>query len=253
MLHRRLIPVFLLRGDRLVKGTRFSNHVDVGDPLSQAMIYDAQGADELVVVDIGATSMGRVIPASVIESMIRRCRLPIAAGGGIRSIEDARSVFHAGADKLVVNSAAIARPGLVRELADEFGAQSVVVSIDVRREPDGTYRVYARSGTQRVETGLHALVDRLVSEGAGELMVTCIDREGTLGGLDVDLYRSLRPEVPVPLIASGGVGTYDHFVELFEQSDCDACGIGKMLFLRDYDMVRIKAYLHGRHVDVREA
>lgn len=253
MLHKRLIPVFLLRGDRLVKGRRFSNHVDVGDPLSQAMIYDAQGADELVIVDIGATSEGRVIPAGVIESMISRCRLPIAAGGGIRTIEDARSVFHAGADKVVVNSAAVLRPQLVHELADEFGAQSVVVSIDVRKEQDGAYGVYVLSGTQRVDADLSALLQQLVAEGAGEVLVTCIDREGMLAGPDVDLYRSLRPVVSVPLIASGGVGAYDHFVELFEQSDCDACGIGTMLFLRDYDMVRIKAYLHGRHIDVREA
>lgn len=253
MLHKRLIPVFLLRGDRLVKGTRFENHVDVGDPLSQAMIYDAQGADELVIVDIDATREGRVIPPAVIETMIRRCRLPIAAGGGIRTIEDARSVFHAGADKVVVNSAAAERPGLVRELADEFGEQSVVVSMDVRKGPDGRYVVYTHSGTTPAEGDLDALVERMGAEGAGEILVTSIDHEGTLLGFDVELYRRLRPLISTPMIASGGVGTYDHLVEVFERSDCDACGIGKMLFLRDYDIVRIKAYLHGRHVDVRDA
>lgn len=253
MLHKRLIPIFLLRGERLVKGTRFDNHVDVGDPLSQAMIYDAQGADELVIVDIDATREGRVIPAGVIESMIRRCRLPIAAGGGIRTIEDARSVFHAGADKVVVNSAAVARPGLIRELADEFGEQSVVVSIDVRQEPGGRYAVYTHSGTTPAEGDLATLVGRVVAEGAGEILVTSIDHEGCLDGFALDLYRMLRPLIRTPMIASGGVGTYDHLVEVFKQSDCDACGIGKMLFLRDYDIVRIKAYLHGRHVDVRDA
>lgn len=253
MLHKRLIPVFLLRGERLVKGTRFVNRVDVGDPLAQAMIYDAQGADELAIVDIDATREGRVIPAAVIEAMIRRCRLPIAAGGGIRTIEDARSVFHAGADKVIVNSAAVEHPGLVRELADEFGEQSVVVSIDVRQEADGRYSVYTHSGTTHAESDLASLVQRMGSEGAGEILLTSIDHDGCLDGFDVDLYRMIRPLVRTPMIASGGVGTYDHLVEVFEQSDCDACGIGKMLFLRDYDVVRIKAYLHGRHVDVRDA
>jgi cyclase len=251
VLSKRLIPVFLLRGGRLVKGTRFQHHVDVGDPISQAMIYDAQGADELVIVDIDATREGRTIPTDVVNAMIVRCRLPIAAGGGIRSVEDARACFRAGADRLVVNSAAVARPGLVRELSDEFGSQSVLVSLDVRRIGDG-WTVFTESGTREAGDILECAAD-MVAEGAGEIMLTSIDHEGMLQGYDVELYEHVRSVVQVPLIAAGGPGSYDHIVELLKRTDSDAAGVGKMLFLRDYDMVRIKSYVHGRRVLVREA
>lgn len=251
MLTKRLIPVFLLQQGRLVKGTEFADHIDVGDPISQAMIYDAQGADELVVVDIDATREGRCIRPEIVEGMITRCRLPIAAGGGIRSVDDARVCFHAGADKLVVNSAAVARPALVRELADEFGSQSVLVSLDVRPY-GGSWRVYTECGSVHAGDILEVAAE-MVAYGAGEVMLTAIDREGSLRGYDTGLYQAVRAVVPVPLIASGGPGSYDHIVELLDSTDCDAAGIGKMLFLRDYDMVRIKSYLHGRHVPVRDA
>lgn len=242
-----------MQGTQLVKGTEFRHFVDVGDPLSQAMIYDAQGADEIAIVDIDASRQGRAISPEVISRMITRCHLPVAAGGGIRSVEDAHMIFRAGADKLIVNSAAVVRPALVRELAEEFGSQSVVGSIDVRRDRDGRLAAYIFSGQHRVDADLPEIVECVVAEGVGELLVTSIDREGTLSGLDLELYEALRQIVPVPLIAAGGAGTYDHLVDLFERTDADACGIGKMLFLRDYDVVRIKSYLHGRHVDVREA
>jgi cyclase len=253
MIPRRIIPVFLLSHGRLVKGTRFRDHVDVGDPISQAMIYDAQGADELVIVDIDATAESRHIPTDIIESMINQCRLPIAAGGGIRSVKDATQCFSAGADKIVLNTAAVENSHLVRDLANEFGAQSVVVSIDVKKNPAGSYDIYTHSGSRRATVSLTGFVDEVIGSGAGELIITSIDREGTLSGFDDALYRDLRKQVPVSFIASGGAGCYDDIVRLFRESDCDACALGKMLFLRDYDIVRIKSYLTGRRIVTRDA
>lgn len=253
MISKRIIPMFLLKGARLVKGTRFSDFIDVGDPTSQAMVYDAQGADEIIIVDIAASSQNRVINTFIITDMITKCRLPICAGGGIKTINDAKKCFSAGADKIVVNSSAAVRPAFVKELSDEFGSQSVVVSIDVRRSKNGDYDVYIDSGQKKIDVNLYSYLGSILKFGAGEIILTSIDNEGILGGFDYELYKRARDYVSVPLIASGGAGKYDDIVRLFAESDCDAVAIGKMLFLRDYDVVRIKSYLKGRNVVAREA
>jgi imidazole glycerol-phosphate synthase subunit HisF len=252
MMPRRIIPFFLLAGKRLVKGTRFRDHIDVGDPISQAMVFDAQGADEIAIVDIHATAQGRTIDPALITAMIQRCRLPIAAGGGIRSIDDARRCFAAGADKIIVNTRAVLDPPFVRELATEFGSQSVVVSVDVRGNAgDGT--VYVQSGSEPVPGTPSSIVEELVAQGAGEVILTSVDREGMLEGFEIPLYRELQERIPVSLIASGGAGSYDQIVALFRETQCDGVAIGKMLALRDYDIVRIKSYLKGRGISVRDA
>lgn len=253
MIPKRIIPMFLLQDNRLVKGTQFSDpFIDVGDPISQAMIYDAQGAEEIAIVDIGATAKGRCISPEIINTMIRKCRLPISAGGGIATLEDAYSCFAAGADKIIVNTSAVKNPSFVKQLASEFGAQSVVVAVDYSYV-DNNPVVMTHSGTQSLDQGLVSLLDELVEAGAGELIVTNIDREGTLGGMDVKLYELLAKRISVPLIASGGAGSYDDMVELFTVTDCSACALGKILVLRDYDIVRIKAYLTGRNIQMRDA
>jgi len=245
--------MFLLSHGRLMKGTRFTDYIDVGDPISQAMIYDAQGADEIIIVDINATAESRHIPTSIIKSMITKCRLPIAVGGGIRSVSDAARCFEAGADKIVLNSAAVENTILVRKLASEFGTQSVVVSIDVKRNVKGSYDIYTHSGKQKHTISLQDFIRQIVDYGAGELIITSIDREGTLSGFDHTVYKNLRKDVPISFIASGGAGCYDDIVNLFKETDCDACALGKILFLRDYDIVRIKSYLTGRQVITRDA
>lgn len=252
-MYKRIIPIFLLKGKRLVKGTQFENFVDVGDPLSQAMIYDAQGADEIVVVDIDASEEGRMIDTGVINEMINRCRLPICAGGGIKSVKDALKCFEAGADKIVVNTSAVMNPFLIKEMADEFGSQSVVVSVDVRKNRSGDYDIYAFSGKKKMEQNLINHISTAIDQGAGEIIVTSIDREGTLSGFDHDLYHRLKDITKVPLIASGGAGCYEDLVKIFRESNCDACAVGKMLFLRDYDIVKFKSYLKGRKIPVRDA
>ena len=253
MISRRIIPLFLLRGNRLVKGTNFKDFVDVGDPISQAMIYDAQGADEIIVVDVESSTKGRIINTEIINGMIDKCRLPIGVGGGIKNVEDAKECFNAGADKIVINTYAVLRPTLIRELADEFGSQSVVVSIDIKKNKKGNYEIYVFSGKQKVDIDIYSYIAKVIECGAGEILITSIDKEGTLLGFDYELFSKLREIIPVPLIASGGAGCYDDMVELFNETDSDACAIGKMLFLRDYDIVRIKSYLKGRKVSVREA
>ncbi len=237
----------------MVKGTRFSDFVDVGDPVSQAMIYDAQGADELLIVDVEASKTGKMIDTKIISQMIEKCRLPIGAGGGIKTVEDARRCLEAGADKIIINTHAALNFSLVKELACEFGSQSVVGSLDVRKDANGDYEVYIYSGTRRVIEKLESIIKKLTNYGVGELIVTSIDKEGTLSGFDYDLYKRISSLIPVPLIASGGAGSYDDIARLFKETDCDACAIGKMLFLRDYDIIRIKSYLRGEKVGVREA
>lgn len=253
MIPKRLIPVFLLKGKRLVKGTNFKDFVDVGDPLSQAMIYDAQGAEEIAIVDIEASKEERLIDTSIINSMITKCRLPIAAGGGITNLEDARKCFAAGADKIIVNTHALNDNNLIRDLALEFGSQSVLVSIDVRKSDDGNYSVYSYSGTKKVSDNLEQVIKSIIKKGAGEILLTSIDKEGTLSGFDYDLYKKARSLIQLPLIASGGASCYEDIVKLFQDTDVDACGLGKMLFLRDYDIVRIKAYQIGKKINIRDA
>jgi imidazole glycerol-phosphate synthase subunit HisF len=253
MISKRIIPQFLLSHGRLVKGTQFGGYIDVGDPVSQGMIYDSQGADEIAIVDIDATKESRLIDTKLIEKMITKCRLPISAGGGISSIEGAGRCFKAGADKIIVNTSALTDPELIGRLSDEFGSQSVVISIDVRKNTEGLYDIYSHSGKQGEAMNLEEHITRIIEYGAGELMITSIDREGTMKGFDISLFSYLREKIPISFIASGGAGSYDDLVHLFKSADCDACMLGKMLFLRDYDIVRIKSYIHGKNICIREA
>jgi imidazole glycerol-phosphate synthase subunit HisF len=253
MTYKRIIPLFLLKGKRLVKGTRFRDFVDVGDPLSQAMIYDAQGADEIAIVDIEASARNSLIDPALIHAMISKTRLPISAGGGIKSVRDGHRCFDAGADKIIVNTHALLDRHLIKELAEEFGSQSVVVSIDVQITASGWPEVVICSGSKKLDTPLEHLVTEVVGKGAGEIILTVVNREGLLQGFEDSIYKKVRPLLNVPLIASGGAGCYDDIVRLFKESDVDGCAIGKMLALRDYDIVRIKSYLKGKKVSTRDA
>ncbi len=252
---KRIIPQFLLKGRRLVKGTRFSEHVDVGDPVSQAMIYDAQGAEEVCIVDIEASQQSRIIPPDLIRQMSLKCRLPIAAGGGIRSLDDARVLFASGADKIIINSGAIEIDSLVSSLAEEFGSQSVLVSLDVFFcEQANDWKVIIHSGKKNTNISVLDAIKHVIASGAGEIIVTSFDREGTLAGFDYVLYKKILPLIPVPFIAGGGAGCYEHLVRLFSDfPEIDACALGKMLSLRDYDIVRIKAFLRNRGIFLRDS
>ena len=212
---KRVIPCLDVNDSGVVKGVRFQNLRAVGDPVEMAARYDAEGADELVFLDVSATLEGRTPLLEVLERVSERVFLPLTAGGGVRSVEVMRDMLLAGADKVAVNTAAVERPELLREAAERFGAQCVVLAIDAKRR-DGGWEVVTHAGTRG--TGLDALAWAAAARdlGAGELLVTSMDADGTQGGFDCDLYRALASCTPLPVIASGGAGRADHFASALE-------------------------------------
>jgi cyclase len=208
----RVIPCLDVRDGRVVKGVNFVDLKDAGDPVEQAKAYDDAGADELCFLDISASHEGRGTLLEVVRRTAEVCFMPLTVGGGVRSVEDARALLLAGADKVAVNSAAVARPELVGEIAARFGSQCVVASIDARRSGEG-WEIFTHGGRQpaRIDAVGHAV--KLAELGAGELLVTSMDGDGTLGGYDLALTRAIADAVPVPVVASGGVGTLEHLVE----------------------------------------
>lgn len=213
MLAKRIIPCLDVTAGRVVKGVNFVGLRDAGDPVDIAARYNEQGADELTFLDITATHENRGIMLDVVRRTAEACFMPLTVGGGVRSAENARALLLAGADKVAVNSAAVARPELVRDIAERFGAQCVVGSVDARRVAPGKWEIFTHGG--RKPTGIDALAhaENLAKLGAGELLVTSMDGDGTKAGYDLDLTRAIADAVPVPVIASGGVGNLDHLVE----------------------------------------
>ena len=212
MLKTRIIPCLDVKDGRVVKGINFVDLVDAGDPVEQAKVYDAQGADELCFLDITASSDNRNIILDVVKKTANKCFMPLTVGGGVRSILDIRNLLLAGADKVGINTSAISSPELIQEGANKFGSQCVVVAIDAKKVKD-KWMVYSHGG--RKETGLDAVewAKFVVGKGAGELLLTSMDRDGTGKGFDLDLLKEITSKVTVPVIASGGVGTLDHLVE----------------------------------------
>ncbi|MDJ0387819.1 imidazole glycerol phosphate synthase subunit HisF [Roseomonas sp. E05] len=213
MLALRVIPCLDVKEGRVVKGVNFVALRDAGDPVEQARAYDAEGADEITFLDIGATHENRDTMYDVVSRTAAEVFIPLTVGGGVRSVEDVRRLLLAGADKASINSAAVADPDLVRRAAEAFGSQAIVVAIDARTVAPGRWEIFTHGG--RRATGIDALdwAGRMASLGAGELLVTSMDRDGTKSGFDLDLLRALRRRVRLPLVASGGVGTAQHFVE----------------------------------------
>ena len=221
MLKTRIIPCLDVKDGRVVKGINFVDLKDAGDPVEQAKVYDSQGADELCFLDITASSDNRNILLDVVNRTADKCFMPLTVGGGVRSLEDIRNLLLAGADKVGINTSAITNPMLIEEGANKFGSQCIVVAIDVKKNKDG-WKVYTHGG--RKETGLDAIKwAQLVTEkGAGELLITSMDRDGTGKGFDVDLLKAITSKVSVPVIASGGVGTLEHLVQGVKEGGASA-------------------------------
>lgn len=209
----RVIPCLDVADGRVVKGVNFVDLKDAGDPVEQAQTYDAAGADELCLLDISASHEGRATLLDIVRRTARVCFMPLTVGGGVRSVEDARALLLAGADKVAINSAAVSRPEIVGEIAEKMGRQCVVASVDARRTGEGRWEIFTHGG--RKETGIDALAHahKLARLGAGELLVTSMDGDGTKAGYDLELTRAIADSVAVPVVASGGVGTLDHLVE----------------------------------------
>ena len=251
VLKRRIIPCLDVMGGRVVKGIRFLELRDAGDPVEQAAAYDAQGADEICFLDISASPQGKETMVDVVARTADRVFCPLTVGGGVRVVEDARRLLEAGADKVAINTAAIRRPELVRECALRFGAQAIVIAVDARRREDGTYEVYSHGG--RTPEGLDALAwCRQVAElGAGEILLTSMDRDGTRQGYELELTRKVVDAVPIPVIASGGVGTLDDMVEGFTVGGADAVLAASIFHYGEKTIIEAKEHLASRGVPVR--
>lgn len=249
-LARRLIPCLDVDAGRVVKGVEFEGLRDMGDPAELAARYNREGADELVVLDISASHQGRGTFLETIRRVAEQLNLPLTAGGGIRSMEEGRAVLRAGADKVTVNTAAIKRPELLSELAQQFGAQAVVLSIDVKRKGKG-WEPYTRGG--RDATGLDAAewVTKAVSLGAGEILLTSIDRDGTRSGFDCELTAKIAATVSVPVIASGGANGFEHFYDVFTKGHADAALAASIFHDATHSIPAMKQFLAERGVPVR--
>ncbi len=250
-LRRRVIPCLDVADGRVVKGTRVVDLTDEGDPPELAARYAREGADELTVLDIGAAPGGRATLLDVVERTARRAFIPLTVGGGVRSVEDMRDVLRAGADKVSLNTAAVADPGLIERCAARFGRQAVVVAIDARRGSPDSWEVLVRGG--RDVTGLDAVTWalRAVELGAGELLVTSIDRDGTQSGFDTDLLRAISSRVPVPVVASGGAAGPTDFVRAIVEGGADAVLAASIFHYGEFSIHEAKAAMAAAGIEVR--
>jgi imidazole glycerol-phosphate synthase subunit HisF len=252
MLAKRIIPCLDVTGGRVVKGVNFVNLRDAGDPVELAGRYNQQGADEVVFLDITASSDGRAIMAGVVARTARKVFIPLAVGGGIRSVADARLILMSGADKVSVNTAAVRRPGLITELSLEFGAQAVVLAIDARRRSSGAWNVFTRGG--RDDEGIDAVEWAARGEqlGAGEILLTSMDTDGVQRGFDCQLTRAVSRATHIPVIASGGAGGPDDFVRVFSEGEADAALAASIFHYGAYTVSDLKEQLDRHGIPVRK-
>ena len=252
MFTKRIIPCLDVNRGRVVKGINFVNLVDAGDPVAVAAAYDKEGADELVFLDITASSDGRNTVVDLVRKVAEKVFIPFTVGGGIRTIDDFRSLLREGADKISVNSAAIDRPMLVAEAAEKFGSQCVVVAIDAKRRENGEgWTIYKHGG--RIDTGIDAVAwaEKVCELGAGEILLTSMDCDGTKAGYDIELTRTIAEAVKVPVIASGGAGTKDHFYEALTAGKADAALAASLFHYKELEIMDLKHDLASRGVSMR--
>lgn len=251
MLAKRIIPCLDVTGGRVVKGINFVGLRDAGDPVELAERYNAQSADELVFLDITASSDGRETMADVVAQTARKVFIPLTVGGGIRSVADARRILLCGGDKVSVNTAAVRRPELITELSEEFGAQAVVLAIDARRRAPNEWNVFTKGG--RVDEGIDAVgwAQRSEALGAGEILLTSMDSDGVQTGFDCELTRTVSRAVKIPVIASGGAGEPDHFVRVFDEGEADAALAASIFHYGTYTVDDLKQHVAARGITVR--
>ena len=251
MLAKRIIPCLDVRDGRVVKGVNFVNIRDAGDPVELAKYYSDQGADEIVFLDITATSDARDTVADVVERTAAQVFVPLTVGGGIRTLEDFRRLLRAGADKISVNSAAVARPELISEAAERFGSQCVVLAVDARSQGDGTWEVVVAGGRKPTGIDLIEWVKQGEALGAGEILLTSMDADGTKAGFDLAMTKAVTDVVSIPVIASGGCGSLAHFAEVFEETNCDAALAASLFHFGELTVPQVKDYLRERSIPVR--
>lgn len=252
MFTKRVIPCLDVKNGRVVKGVNFLNLIDAGDPVSVGAAYGSAGADELVFLDITASSDAREIKAKMVRKVAETVFIPFTVGGGIRTIEDFRMILREGADKVAVNSAAILNPELVSEAADKFGRQCVVVAIDAKRRADGSgWTIYKNGGRVDMEMDAVEWAMKAESLGAGEILLTSMDCDGTKDGYDIELTRTISESVNIPVIASGGAGTKEHFYDALTEGKADAVLAASLFHFRELEIMDLKRYLKERGISVR--
>lgn len=248
---KRIIPCLDINNGRVVKGTNFVNLRDAGDPIEVGIAYNKAGADELVFLDITASSDARNIKTDLVRKVAETIFIPFTVGGGIRTVDDFKMILREGADKVAVNTAAIMNPDLISEAALKFGSQCVVVAIDAKKRPDGGWNIFKNGG--RIDMGIDAVewamkADRL---GAGEILLTSMDCDGTKAGYDIELTRAVSENVSIPVIASGGAGTMEHFYEAFSRGKADAALAASLFHYKELEIREVKKYLQEKQISVR--
>lgn len=248
---KRIIACLDVRDGRVVKGKKFQNIVDIDDPVKLARKYTELGADEIVLYDITATNEGREIFIDIVEKVAKQVDVPFTVGGGIRTIEDIRNVLKAGADKVSISSAAVKNPSLIREAAEEFGNYPVVIAIDAKKQESGNWTVTINGG--RVDTGIAAVewAEKVENLGAGEIVLNAIDTDGVKSGYSLDITGAISEKVNIPVIASGGAGKKEHFLDVFKKTKADAALAASVFHYGEVDILELKQYLSENGIDVR--
>ena len=251
MFTKRIIPCLDCKNGRVVKGTNFVDLRDAGDPVEVASMYDKSGADELVFLDITASSDGRNTTVDLVRKVAEKVFIPFTVGGGIRTVDDFKVLLREGADKISINSAAIMNPQLISEAADKFGSQCVVVAIDAKRRDDGGWSIYKNGG--RVDMRMDAVEWAMKAEklGCGEILLTSMDCDGTKAGYDIELTRTIAENVSIPVIASGGAGNMEHFYDAFTEGKADAALAASLFHYKELDIMNLKKYLSDKGISMR--
>lgn len=253
MLAKRIVPCLDVKNGRVVKGVNFIDLQDAGDPVEQAQIYDAAGADELVFLDITATHEARQTVMKMARAVADQVFIPFTVGGGIRTVADMRGILRSGADKISINSAAVRNPELITQGAREFGSQAVVVAIDARREPQskGHWKVFIRGGREETPLDAIAWAKEVEERGAGEILLTSMNGDGTQAGYDIPLTRAISDAIKIPVIASGGAGTLEHFAEALTVGGADAALAASLFHYRQLSISQVKEFLQAKGISVR--
>ena len=251
MLAKRIIPCLDVDKGRVVKGANFLNLIDAGDPVEIASIYDREGADELVFLDITASAEDRNIILDVVKKTAETVFMPLTVGGGVKSLEDIRKLLENGADKVSINTAAVKNPSLIESAAIRFGSSTIVVAIDAKMVEKGKWEVYINGG--RTPTGIDAIewAKAVESLGAGEILLTSMDKDGTKSGYDIELTKAISENVKIPVIASGGAGSMEHFYDAFEYGKADACLAASLFHFKEIEISNLKKYLKDKGINVR--